>query len=108
MALEFVAKGTPKELALAIEQYAHGQGSVTAMVVPWESSKATLSMSVTSVKADGWAIEQTNRVTVTLAEAGTETTSVTITAHDPGEAEGARLATVFERFAEQLRQKFKA
>jgi len=105
MSLEFTAKGTPKELASAIEQYAHGQGSVTAIVVPWESSKTTLSMSVTSVKADGWAIEHTNLGTITLAEAGTGTTAVTVTAHDPGDAERARLASVFERFAEQLRQR---
>ena len=108
MSLEFTAKGTPKELALAIEQYAHGQGSVTAIVVPWESSHAMLSMSVTSVKTDGWAIEHTNLGTITLAEAGTETTAVTLTAHDPGDTERARLTNVFERFAEQLRQRFKA
>jgi hypothetical protein len=108
MAIEFVANGSPKEVALTIEQYAHGQGSVTAIVVPWESTKTMLSMSVSSVKADGWAIEHTNLGTVTLTEAGDGTTAVAITAHDPGDADRSQLTGVFERFAEQLRQRFKA
>ena len=108
MGLEFIATGTPTQLATVIEQYAHGQGSVTAIVVPWESSKTRLSMSVTSVKADGWAIEHTNLGTVTLTDAGDGTTAVAISAHDPGDADRSKLASVFERFAEQLRQRLKA
>jgi hypothetical protein len=115
MGAEFVAKGAPKEVALAIEQYAHGQGSVTAIVVPWESSKTMLSMSVTSVKADGWAIEHTNLGTVTLTDAGDGTTAVAVTAHDPDRARGGaedpttkqKLARVFEQFAQQIQQRFK-
>jgi hypothetical protein len=108
MSLEFTAKGAPKDVAQAIEQYAHGQGSVTAIVVPWESSKTMLSMSVTSVKADGWAIEHTNLGTVTLTDAGDGTTAVAITAHDPGDADRSKLTSVFERFAQQLHQRLKA
>jgi hypothetical protein len=108
MALEFVANGSPKEVAHAIEQYAHGQGRVSAIVVPWESSKTRLSMSVTSVKADGWAIEHTNLGTVTLTDAGDGTTAVAITANDPSRADSSQLTSVFERFAEQLRQRLKA
>src|SRR4051812_20258565 len=108
MATQFVAKGSPKEVAQAIEQYAHGQGSVTAIVVPWESTRTMLSMSVTSVKADGWAIEHTNLGTVTLTDAGEGTTAVAITAHDSGRADGSQLSGVFSRFAEQLQQRLKA
>jgi hypothetical protein len=108
MALQFVANGSPNEVAQAIEQYAHGQGRVTAIVVPWESTRTMLSMSVTSVKADGWAIEHTNLGTVTLADAGDGTTRIAITAHDPGHTDSSKLTSVFERFAEQLQQRFKA
>jgi hypothetical protein len=108
MAVEFVANGSPKEVAQAIEQYAHGQGRVTAIVVPWESTRTMLSMSVTSVKADGWAIEHTNLGTVTLTDAGDGTTAVAMTAHDPGRADSSQLTGVFERFAEQLQQRLKA
>jgi hypothetical protein len=108
MATEFVAKGAPKDVAEAIEQYAHGQGSVTAIVVPWESSKTMLSMSVTSVKADGWAIEHTNLGTVTLTDTGDGTTAVAIAAHDPGDADRSKLTSVLARFAEQLQRRLGA
>jgi hypothetical protein len=115
MAIEFVAKGAPKELASAIEQYAHGQGSVTAIVVPWESTKTVLSMSVTSVKADGWAIEHTNLGTVTLTESGNGMTAVAVTAHDRGAGGGGddpiakqKLANVFDRFALEIQKQFAA
>ena len=117
MGIEFVANGSPKKVAEAIEQYAHGQGSVTAIVVPWESSKTTLSMSVTSVKADGWAIEHTNIGTVTLTDSGNGTTAVAVTAHelDRGAGGGAddpaakqKLASVFDRFAQEIQKQFAA
>ena len=108
MAIEFVANGSPKEVAQAIEQYAHGQGRVTAIVVPWESTGTVLSMSVTSVKADGWAIEHTNLGTVRLTDASDGTTAVAISAHDPGGTDRSQLTSVFERFAEELRQRLKA
>ena len=113
MAVEFVVNGAPKEVARAIEQYAHGQGRVSAIVVPWESSKTMLSMAVTSVKADGWAIEHTNLGTVTLTDGGDGTTSVAVAAHvaaHQGPPEDAvtkqKLAVVFDRFAHELQTKF--
>ena len=108
MATEFIANGSPKDVAAAIEQYAHGQGHVTAIVVPWESSRTMLSMAVTSVKADGWAIEHTNLGTITLTDRGDASTAVAVTAHEPEHAEKSKLADLFERFAEQLQQRFKA
>jgi hypothetical protein len=113
MRVEFVAKGSPKEVAQTIEQYAHGQGRVSAIVVPWESSKTMLSMAVTSVKADGWAIEHTNLGTVTLSDGGDGTTAVAVTPHVPahqGPPEDTvakqKLAAVFDRFAHELQAKF--
>jgi hypothetical protein len=108
MQLEFVTAGSPREVATAIEQYAHGQGHVNAIVVPWESSKTTLSMAVTAVKADGWAIEHTNLGTITLTDRGDASTSVAVVAHAPDHAEQPKLTTLFDRFAHELQNKFKA
>ena len=108
MEIEFVAAGTPRDVAQAIEQYAHGQGSVNAIVVPWESSKTTLSMAVTSVKADGWAIEHINLGTITLTDRGDASTAVAITAHEPDHVEKPKLTTLFDRFAQQLQDRFQA
>ena len=108
MPIEFVAAGSPREVAQAIEQYAHGQGHVNAIVVPWESSQTMLSMAVTSVKADGWAIEHTNLGTITLTDRGDASTTVAVTAHEPEHAEKPKLTGLFERFAEQLQRRFKA
>ena len=108
MQLEFVANGSPRDVATAIEQYAHGQGHVNAIVVPWESSKTMLSIAVTSVKADGWAIEHTNLGTITLTDRGDASTTVAITSHDPDHAEKPKLTTLFDRFAQQLQDRLKA
>ncbi|OLE78314.1 MAG: hypothetical protein AUF76_19495 [Acidobacteria bacterium 13_1_20CM_2_65_9] len=108
MAIEFVATGSPREVARAIEEYAHGQGHVSAIVVPWESSATMLSMAVTSVKSDGWAIEHTNLGTITLSDLGDASTAVAVTAHDPDHAEKPKLTGLFDRFAEQLQRRFKA
>ena len=67
----------------AIEEYARAQGALTAIVVPWESDATTLSMAVTAVKKDGWAIEHTNLGTIRLTDAGDERTTVAITANRP-------------------------
>ena len=107
MQLEFVVNGSPRQVATAIEQYAHGQGHVNAVVVPWESSKTMLSMAVTAVKADGWAIEHTNLGTIRLTERGGSTT-VAVTAHEPEHAEKPKLTTLFDRFAQQLQDRFLA
>src|ERR671936_265460 len=54
--LEFTAAGSPREVADRIEQCAVAQGNVSALVVPWESDRQTLSIAVTAMKGDGWAI----------------------------------------------------
>jgi len=76
--ITFTATGSPQVISRAIEEYARGQGHLTAIVVPWESDKTTLSMAVTAVKSDGWAIEHTNLGTIKLIDAGQERTEVAI------------------------------
>ena len=104
--MEFVTKGSPRTVSQAIEELAHGQGHVSAIVVPWECTATMLSMSVTSVRSDGWAIEHTNLGTVTLTDLGNGTTAVAVTSHEPDHSDKQKLASVFDRFAEQLQSRF--
>jgi hypothetical protein len=106
--LEFTANGSPLDLSQAIERYATGQGSLNAIVVPWESDRATLSMAVTSAKSDGWAIEHTNLGTIKLSDLGNDLTRVAILAHAADHAEKPKLAALFHGFARQVQSKFQA
>ena len=92
-------------ISRAIEEYARSQGSVNALVVPWESDASTLSMAVTSVTIDGWAIEHTNLGTIRLTAIGDEATRVAIEAPDPATCGEPQRAAVFDRFAAQLQKK---
>lgn len=104
----FTAAGSPQVVSRAIEEYARSQGHVTAIVVPWESNGTMLSMAVTAVKSDGWAIEHTNLGTIRLIDAGQERTEVAIAAEPPDHPEPDKLAAVFDRFARQLHSQFHA
>ncbi len=104
--IEFVADGSPRVVSRAIEEYARGEGHVTAIVVPWESDGTTLSMAVTAVKSDGWAIEHTNLGTIQLIDADPERTAVAIAADLPNHPEQDQLAAVFERFVRQIQSRF--
>ena len=104
----FTASGSPKAVADRIEQCAVAQGNLTALVVPWESDRVTLNMAVTAVQGDGWAIEHTNLGTITLTAVGDDATSVTIAADAPEHPERQKLASVFERFAEQVQRTVRA
>ncbi len=104
--LTFTATGSPQVVSRAIEEYARGQGHVTAIVVPWESDGKTLSMAVTAVKSDGWAIEHTNLGTIRLIDAGQERTEVAIAAELPDHPEQQNLAGVFDRFVRQVQSRF--
>ena len=108
MQVEFVANGSPRVVSRAMEEYARGQGHVTAIVVPWESDDTTLRMAVTAVKSDGWAIEHTNLGTIRLTAAGEEKTSVAIAAEPPDHPDQQKLAAVFEKFARQIESRFQA
>jgi hypothetical protein len=104
--LEFSATGSPQAVSRAIEQFATGHGSLNAIVVPWESDQVTLSMAVTSAKADGWAIEHTNLGTIKLTDLGNNLTLVAIAAESPDTGEKQKLASLFDGFAIQVQNKF--
>jgi hypothetical protein len=104
--LTFTVAGSPQTVSRAIEEYARGEGRVTAIVVPWECDRNTLSMAVTAVKKDGWAIEHTNLGTIRLTDAGDERTTIAITAEPPDHPERAQLTGVFERFVRQVQSRF--
>lgn len=94
--------GAPPTVSRAIEECARSHGSLSALVVPWESTRTTLSMSVTSVKTDGWAIEHTNLGTIRLTDLGNEQTRVAITPQDPVAPDHPQLGAAFDRFAQQI------
>ena len=101
----FTVEGSPRDLSRAIEEYARAAGRVSALVVPWESDETTLSMAVTSVKADGWAIEHTDLGTIRLTDLGGDSTSVAIVARDANAPTPSALASVFDRFAAELQRR---
>ena len=104
--IEFTASGTPRVLSRAIEEHAVADGHLTAIVVPWESQGGRVSMAVTSVKSDGWAIEHTNLGTITLTDRGADTTMVAITSDDRDPLERERQGALFDRFAHQIHDRF--
>jgi hypothetical protein len=107
--VEFVVAGSPRTVSRAIEEYAVEQRMVNALVVPWESDDRTLSMSVTSARVDGWAIEHLNLGTIRLTDVGNEQTRVAI-----APAETARLdqqtadspGRLFDNFARLIQRRF--
>src|SRR5450755_3898050 len=92
---EFMTAGSPRTVSGAIEQLAIGLGSLTAIVVPWESDRATLCMAVTSTQGEGWALEHTNLGTVRLTDLGNESTRVEILADLQHHPENQRLSKLF-------------
>jgi hypothetical protein len=104
--LKFITAGSPRVVSRAIEELARSQGHVTAIVVPWESDATTLSMAVTAVKSDGWAIEHTNLGTIRLVDAGQDRTGVAVAAALLDHPEPQTLAAVFDRFAKQIQSRF--
>ncbi len=103
---EFVTAGSPRAVSGAIEQFAIGLGSLTAVVVPWESDRTTLTMAVASTQGEGWALEHTNIGTVRLIDLGNETTRVEILSDLQNHVEHQKLANLFARFSSQLQSKF--
>ena len=99
---EFVTPGTPRAVSGAIEQLAHGVGSLSVVIVPWESDRTTLSMAVASTQGEGHALEHTNLGTVRLSDLGNDTTRVELLADILGHAEQQRLGKLFARFSSEL------
>ena len=106
MRIEFTAAESSRVLSRAIEECARGQGSLSAIMVQWESDDTTLSMAVTAVKGEGWAIEHTNLGTIRLRAAGGERTRVTIVDEAGAHPERPQLAALFDRFVHQIQTRF--
>lgn len=102
---EFITSGSPRAVAGAIEQYAIGLGSLTAIVVPWESDRTTLCMAVTSTQGEGWALEHTNLGTIRLTDNGNDTSLVEVIADLQNDSEHQRLAKLFGRFSTELQSR---
>ena len=105
---EFMTAGSPRTVSGAIEQFAIGLGSLTAVVVPWESDKTSLCMAVASTQGEGWALEHTNIGTLRLIDLGSEKTRVEIYSDLKDHAEQQKLANLFARFSSQLQSQFQA
>ena len=104
--LVFTAAGSPQIVSREIEQFAARQGSLNAIVVPWESDGITFSMSVTFAKAEGWAIEHTSLGTIRLTDLGNGLTRVEIAPHQPDNPDKQKLAVLFDGFASRMQSKF--
>ena len=102
---EFMTPGSPRAVSGAIEQLALGVGSLTAIIVPWESDGTTLCMAVTSTQGEGWALEHTNLGTIRLADQGNETTRVEVLADIENHPENQRLSKLFARFSSELQNR---
>jgi hypothetical protein len=100
--IEFVASGSPRALSRTIEEFAADQRLVSAIVVPWESDATNLTMSVTAVTGDGWAIEHTNLGTIRLTGLGNDRTRFAAEADDQNRPDQPKAAALFERFVQQL------
>lgn len=107
--IEFVASGTPRAVSRAIEEYAQDQRTVSAIVVPWESDRASLSMSVTAVAGEGWAIEHTNLGTIRLMDLGDDRTRVAAASDEhPPDRLNPKQTRLFDQFAEQIARRFRS
>jgi len=102
---EFLTAGSPRAVSGAVEQVAIGQGSLTAIVVPWESDRTTLCMAVASTQGEGWALEHTNLGTVRLTDMGNETTRVEILVDLQPHSEQQKLAKLFARFSSEIQSR---
>ncbi len=102
---EFVTAGSARSVSGAIEQVAIGVGSLTAIIVPWESDRTTLCMAIASTQGEGWALEHTNLGTIRLTDLGNETTRVEILADLQNHPENQRLAKLFARFSSEIQSR---
>ena len=99
---EFVTASSARSVSGAIEQVAIGVGSLTAIIVPWESDRNTLCMAVTSTQGEGFALEHTNLGTVRLTDLGNQTTRVEILADLEHHPEQQKFGKLFARFSSEI------
>lgn len=100
--VEFTAHGSPASLSQVIENHARDRRLVSALVVPWQSADGALTMAVTSVASDGWAIEHTDLGSILLTDLGDEQTRISVTPAASPDPDSR--AAVLAQFAGQLRQ----
>ena len=105
---EFITPGSLRAVSGAIEQVATGVGSLSAIVVPWESNPKTLSMAVASTQGEGHALIHANLGTVRLTDIGNERTRVEILSESFSDAEQQRLGKLFARFSSQVQSQLQA
>jgi hypothetical protein len=108
--VEFVVAGSPRTVSRAIEEYAIEQRMVNALVVPWESDDETLSMSVTSARIDGWAIEHNNLGTIRLTDVGNGHTRVALAPADTARSDQQTPDSpgrLFDNFARLIQRRFR-
>ena len=105
--IHFITLGPPRAVSQAIEALASAQRTVSAIVVPWESDRTTLCMSVTAVAGEGWAIEHANLGTIRLTDLGDDRTRVDIAADSQDHPDRQKRAALFDRFAEQVHGRFR-
>jgi hypothetical protein len=106
--LEFTAPGSPEVVSRAIEQFAANGRGLSAIVVPWESGRERLSMSLTSMRGEGWAVEHTNLGTITLTSLGNDETRVAVLADETEGVDQERVASVVDAFARHIQGKLQA
>ena len=104
--LEFAAAGPAKQLTKAIEQHARQNGTLHAIVVPWESDDVTWSMAVTLANSDSWAIEHTNLGTVKLTDLGYDHMRIALVADVTDQPEQERLTPLLDTFGRQIQERF--
>ena len=104
--LNFTVPGSPREISRAVSDCAVGQGSLSAIVVPWESDRSTVTIAVTATQGEGFALEHTDLGTIRLTDAGADMTRVEIIAHHPDHGEKKSLAAHFIRFANHVQTRF--
>ncbi len=102
---EFTTSGSPRALSGAIEQLAIGLGSLTAIIVPWESDRTTLCIAVASTQGEGWALEHTNLGTVRLSDLGNEMSRVELMSDLQHHPEQQRLFKLFDRFCNEVQSR---
>jgi hypothetical protein len=104
--LNFTVSGSPHEASRAVQECSVGHGSLSAIVVSWESDRSTVTIAVTSTQGEGFALQHTDLGTIRLTEAGRDMTRVDIIAHHPDHGERKSLAAHFIRFANDLQARF--
>jgi len=104
--LNFTVSGSTREISRVVQECAVGQGSLSAIVVPWESDGTTITIAVTSTQGEGFALQHTDLGTIRLSQAAADMTRVEIIAHHPDQGEKKSLAAHFVRFANHLQTRF--